>query len=620
MVKVLKSKSRFLFAIESLMCLVVVLLCMFTRHALMDAPHDSPDFLMDLELVAKGLLYTLILCLSLFLNDIYQVQILATRRRLLPRLAKSAVVALVIYGLSSALIPEQTQGRLVFAGSLVLTMVSVILLHASLRSVLNGRMFLEQVLVVGDGPLSATLRQELLAADYHQHLIQDARLENALLETIARIGRGDADAMQHLENLGDHVDLVVLALNETLWPGETTTRSLFGNSGVGTAGSPRTSADQPPLGATASSRVAPRTGKALGHPLEKFSPEVRAVHLPHAGPTGNSEEDIGVPVGEVGLAEAASSTAEAPDRDNLPHALPSRVVRLDAHRLRHAQPRQGRGDKMKAKTARPPLDHEALLRGLVGLKLSGLPVIRGLDYYEQLTGRVYLGGPEDSLFFTRTPFQINKVSFLIKGLWEKLLAFVIFVCAIPALLLVPVAIWLEDRKSPLFVQQRVGRFGQVYNLYKWRSMDDQGNITRVGRIIRKTKLDELPQLINVLRGEMSLVGPRPEMPHFVQQFDAQNPYYVLRHMVRPGLTGWAQLMFPDARAEDAMVKLSLDLYYVKNFSLISDMVIMAETLKMILFGGMARAMRSSPRLEAPLLELVAGGASRSLDVPHGQGG
>jgi lipopolysaccharide/colanic/teichoic acid biosynthesis glycosyltransferase len=229
-----------------------------------------------------------------------------------------------------------------------------------------------------------------------------------------------------------------------------------------------------------------------------------------------------------------------------------------------------------------------LIRGLEALKLySDVRVIGGLDYYENLSGRIFLGVPAGPLFFSKESFKIDKISLLIKDVWERLLALSILLMTLPHLLIVPIAIWLETGRPLLFVQPRVGRKGKVYNLYKWRSMFDD-KVTRVGRLIRATKLDELPQLINVLKGEMSLVGPRPELPHFVDDFRRANRYYNLRHMVKPGLTGWAQIMFPDAKAEHAMTKLAYDLYYVKHFSLVSDMVIMIETFKMIVFRNRGR--------------------------------
>lgn len=504
MVKVVKQKSRFILAVQCLLSLAVVALGVSTRLMLEEQALDQ-------ELLLKGLLYTSILSFALFLNDVYQVQVMANRRRLLNRLFKASAVAVGVYALSSALVPDQTQGRVVFGASLLLLNLGVLLLHTLLKPILLGPSFLERVLVIGDGKLADAVRMELTSADYHQRLLNDVTLERQAYGLIGALGRNESAAAAQHEHFFSQVDLLVLAQDELEWG---------------------------------------------------------------LNPSAHRES-----------AESETRT----------------VVSLQAHRRKKAlsQP-----PTLEPTLSQEPLDRETLLRGLVALKLSGQPIMRGMDYYEQLTGRVYVGTPNDPLFFSYEHFRIDRLSFLVKAVYEWGVALTMFILALPFLALVPVAIWLEDRKSPLFVQLRVGRNGRIYKLYKWRSMNEQGQITRVGHFIRKTKLDELPQLINVLRGEMSLVGPRPEMPHFVQEFEQKSPYYSLRHMVRPGLTGWAQIMFPDAKAHDAMIKLGLDLYYVKHFSLSSDMVIMAETLKMILFGGIARTIRNGVPQETVSLRLT----------------
>ena len=171
------------------------------------------------------------------------------------------------------------------------------------------------------------------------------------------------------------------------------------------------------------------------------------------------------------------------------------------------------------------------------------------------------------------------------------------------MLLAALAIVVEDGMPVLFRQERVGRYGQGFHVLKFRSMrtdaekdgvahwaqSNDPRVTRVGRFIRKTRIDELPQLFNVLRGEMSLVGPRPERPSFVEQLTEQIPYYAIRHSVKPGLTGWAQVRFSyGASLADARRKLQFDLYYVKNHSLVLDLQILVETVRVVLFGEGAR--------------------------------
>jgi len=520
MVTVLKRKNLVLFGVEVLLSLIAVTACMVVRFK----STSMQDVLFSHEIGPKVLLYTGILALSIFLNDLYQVQVLVDKRSLLPRLARASVVAVLIYAVVTALIPDRTQGRMVFGFSLLLTNGLFLIMYELMGNTLEGRAFLERVLVLGDGRLAQTLRQALLSGDYRQVLINDPRIEQRVIENLCLTGQGDPDGTARMNQLADVVDLVVVALEDEPWPEKS-------ESG------------------------------ALKDPWRPSSGSMD-------GFTGRSS---------------------------------SGKVRLRAARVLPTY-------RVSKGTAPFPVD--ALLRGLIAMKLSDVKMLRGLDYYEQLTGGVYLGNPADPLFFSQAEFKIDKLSYLVKNIWERMLAAIIFVIAIPFLLIVPLAIWIDTGRPLLFIQPRVGRCGKVYKLYKWRSMDDKGQVTRVGRIIRKTKLDELPQLINVLRGEMSLVGPRPELPKFVDEFRAQDGYYQLRHMVRPGLTGWAQIMFPDAKAEDAMTKLSYDLYYVKHFSLVSDIVIMMETFKMIVFGGMARVAKLATSQQAvlankPRLELIS---------------
>ncbi len=168
----------------------------------------------------------------------------------------------------------------------------------------------------------------------------------------------------------------------------------------------------------------------------------------------------------------------------------------------------------------------------------------------------------------------------------------------PLVLLTAILIKLESRGPIFYRQERVGTNGKPFVLLKFRSMrvdaEQDGPVwasknddrtTRVGRIIRKIRIDEIPQFWNILRGEMSFVGPRPERPHFVAQLAKEIPYYEQRHLIPPGLTGWAQIKYPyGASIEDARQKLQYDLFYVKNQSLVLDAIVLFETVKIILFG------------------------------------
>jgi exopolysaccharide biosynthesis polyprenyl glycosylphosphotransferase len=176
-------------------------------------------------------------------------------------------------------------------------------------------------------------------------------------------------------------------------------------------------------------------------------------------------------------------------------------------------------------------------------------------------------------------------------------------CSLPISIATGILIKLESSGPLFYRQERVGRDGQNFVLYKFRSMtvdaeEDVGpvwasvndpRVTRVGRIIRKLRIDEIPQMINVLKGEMSFVGPRPERPFFVQKLKEKIPYYYLRLSVKPGITGWAQISYPYGDSEaGAVEKLQYDLYYIKNMSVLFDLQIIFESLKVILLGKGAR--------------------------------
>jgi lipopolysaccharide/colanic/teichoic acid biosynthesis glycosyltransferase len=182
------------------------------------------------------------------------------------------------------------------------------------------------------------------------------------------------------------------------------------------------------------------------------------------------------------------------------------------------------------------------------------------------------------------------------------IAFVVLLFTWPFMLLTAVIIYLDDGRktgtSVFYKQERVGLNGKLFKIVKFRSMrpdaekdgakwasKDDNRVTRIGHFIRKYRIDELPQLMNIFRGEMAFIGPRPERPEFVEQLIREIPYYNQRHNVKPGLAGWAQLNYPyGASVEDSMEKLKFDLYYVKHQSLMLDMLILIRTVEVVLFG------------------------------------
>jgi sugar transferase (PEP-CTERM system associated) len=202
-------------------------------------------------------------------------------------------------------------------------------------------------------------------------------------------------------------------------------------------------------------------------------------------------------------------------------------------------------------------------------------------------------------------FRATQVERWLERGFDIVASLLLLLLAVPIMLVTTIAIMIEDgfRVPVLYRQRRVGQHGRVFDVLKFRSMrvdaepegeaqwavQDDPRVTRVGGVIRKTRIDELPQLCNVLRGEMSFVGPRPERPEFVEQLEERIPYYRERHSVKPGITGWAQLCYPYGSSErDALEKLQYDLYYVKNRSLLFDLAILVQTVEVVLWGKGAR--------------------------------
>jgi len=235
---------------------------------------------------------------------------------------------------------------------------------------------------------------------------------------------------------------------------------------------------------------------------------------------------------------------------------------------------------------------------LMACRLAGINVLRLDTFYEREMGRVMLEGLRPSWFVFTNKFDRSVLRRFNKRVFDLIFATLILALAWPLMLLVALAIRLEDRGPALYWQDRVGEGGTEFTLVKFRSMRndaegdgiarwasaDDDRVTRVGRIIRKLRIDELPQLYNVLRGDMSMVGPRPERPQIVSELRQQIPYYELRHSVSPGVTGWAQLCFPyGASVADAIEKLRYDLYYVKKQSLLFDLQILLQTVEVVLF-------------------------------------
>jgi sugar transferase (PEP-CTERM system associated) len=236
---------------------------------------------------------------------------------------------------------------------------------------------------------------------------------------------------------------------------------------------------------------------------------------------------------------------------------------------------------------------------LLQLSLTGqVNIEEGASFYERLTGRVSLNMIRPSwLIFTGRGRQA-KLAEVSRTVVHWMVAFIGAILSLPLVLITAILIKLESRGPVFYKQERVGKNGRPFTLMKFRSMrvdaEQDGPVwaskgdsrtTRVGRVIRKARIDEIPQFWNILKGEMSFVGPRPERPHFVAQLAEEITFYQQRHLIAPGLTGWAQIKYPyGSSIEDARQKLQYDLFYIKNQSLFLDAIVLFETVKIILFG------------------------------------
>jgi sugar transferase (PEP-CTERM system associated) len=238
---------------------------------------------------------------------------------------------------------------------------------------------------------------------------------------------------------------------------------------------------------------------------------------------------------------------------------------------------------------------------LLECRMSGIQVLDQQSFFERELGVIKLELLTPSWLVHSDGFQHGMLTMLIKRLFDLGLSLLFLALLWPVMLLAAIAIYIESgfRHSVLYRQIRVGENGEPFDVVKFRSMridaeaDGQARwatkqdsrITRVGHFFRKTRIDELPQIFNVLKGEMSFVGPRPERPEFVADLAKKYEYYAARHRFKPGLTGWAQICYPyGSSEEDALRKLEYDLYYIKNHSTFLDLLILVETVEVVLFG------------------------------------
>jgi exopolysaccharide biosynthesis polyprenyl glycosylphosphotransferase len=241
----------------------------------------------------------------------------------------------------------------------------------------------------------------------------------------------------------------------------------------------------------------------------------------------------------------------------------------------------------------------------MALKVQGLPIEDAHSVLERLTGRIMLDRLRPSWLILSDGFTKSQFLLAAKRTIDIIVSLILIVLTTPLLALTALAILLETGRPVLFRQERIGLGRRSFQIFKFRSMrqsteqekkdkpswtaDGDPRITRVGNFIRKYRLDELPQLFNVLRGDMSLIGPRPEVPYFCELLDREIPLFNQRHCVRPGISGWAQVKFKYGGCiEEAKTKFEFDLFYIKHLSILLDLTIIFETIKVVLLGKGAK--------------------------------
>ncbi|MCW3847199.1 TIGR03013 family PEP-CTERM/XrtA system glycosyltransferase [Sphingomonas sp. LB-2] len=331
-------------------------------------------------------------------------------------------------------------------------------------------------------------------------------------------------------------------------------------------------------------------GKALGSQAFK-----RRIVVLGAGTRAQRLKDLSktpgsafVVVGYISMSEANRVIPEAIARDAI-YNLADHVVVLNASEVVLALEER--------RNALP-------LKDLLRIKTTGVHVNEISTFLERETGRVDLDSVSPSWLIFSDGFSSGRMlSSMFKRLFDITASLLLLVLALPLIVLGAIAVRLDSKGPAFYRQRRVGLYGTGFDIIKLRSMKidaevagqavwaekDDPRITRVGRIIRKLRIDELPQCWSVLKGEMSFVGPRPERPQFVEDLEQKLNYYAERHMVKPGITGWAQINYPyGASIEDARQKLEYDLYYAKNYSPFLDILILMQTLRVVLFPEGAR--------------------------------
>jgi sugar transferase (PEP-CTERM system associated) len=240
---------------------------------------------------------------------------------------------------------------------------------------------------------------------------------------------------------------------------------------------------------------------------------------------------------------------------------------------------------------------------LLYCRMEGIDVIDGNNFYEMLTGKLLVKQVPPSWLIFSEGFNKSRLRLFFKQFFDMIISVCLLVLFLPLILVIAILIKFDSKGPVIFFQERLGENRKVYRIYKFRSMvadaekksgpvwaqENDERITRVGKLIRKWRIDEVPQIWNVLKGDMSFVGPRPEREFFVQELEKKIPYYGFRFAIKPGITGWAQVCYSYGSSfDDAVEKLNYELFYIKNMSPLMDLMIILRTIKIVLFGRGAR--------------------------------
>jgi sugar transferase (PEP-CTERM system associated) len=287
--------------------------------------------------------------------------------------------------------------------------------------------------------------------------------------------------------------------------------------------------------------------------------------------------------------------------------VPNEPVLVQDQRVDHTAPNLlefvRRHDAEEVVIAMDDRRHNFPIRELLDCKFEGIDVVDVFSFLERESGKVKIDLLAPSLMIFSEGFTQRNSRTIVFRSFDLAVSLTVLLLGWPLMLLTAVAILVQDGRPVFYKQTRVGLLGKPFELLKFRSMTkdaesggearwaqkNDSRVTKVGALIRKLRLDELPQLINVIKGDMRFIGPRPERPEFVKSLSEKIPYYHERHCVKPGLTGWAQLCYPYGSSEkDALEKLQFDLYYVKNQSLVFDLMILLQTVEVVVWGKGAR--------------------------------